>query len=312
MLEVTDLVVSYRRSGAASVRALDGVSIDLRAGETLGVIGESGSGKTTLGRAIIGLQPADAGSIKFEGQELANLGEGAYRAVRKRMSMIFQDPTGSLSPRKTVRALLEEPARIHDVRGLLEEGRVEGLLRSVGLDPGVADAYPHQLSGGQARRVGIARAIALDPRLVIADEPTAGLDMSVQGEVVNLMLELQARNGMAYLFITHNLALARLVCDRIAIVYRGVLVETGKATAVFSRPSHPYTSLLADRLGAIRTAEARTVPASAAAPPRAGCIFVARCPRMQPACAESRPSSRATPDGGSVRCHFPIGSEGGR
>ena len=219
LLEINHLTVRYRHRGSLAslfdpaarraVVAVNDVSLELAAGETLGLIGESGSGKSTLGRTIMGLERPDDGSIRFSGQELVGLSEREYRLVRRDIAMIFQDAVGSLSPRKTVYELLAEPYLIHDdPRSNLRERTAE-MLSAVGLEQDLLSARPHQLSGGQARRVGIARALALDPKLIIADEPTAGLDVSVQGEVVNLLNRLQLERQIAYLFITHNLAIAR-------------------------------------------------------------------------------------------------------
>ena len=320
MLELSEVVVIHRRSQPlfsrlrakppSVIRALDGVTLKLGPSESLGLIGESGSGKTTLGRAIIGLQPVTAGSIRFEGRELAGLSEGGYRSVRRHVSMIFQDPVASLSPRKRVGELLLEPHLIHRVDGGDKASRAADLLDTVGLDPALARAYPHQLSGGQARRVGIARAMALNPRLIIADEPTAGLDVSVQSEVINLMVELQARTAVSYLFITHNLALARHVCDRLAIIYRGMLCEVGPTEVVLANPSHPYTRLLVAGVstsphGVIAHAGTRPAPPVEAAS-QDGCPFAAHCDHARTLCREVCPAHVDMPGGQSVSCHYPI------
>jgi len=319
MIEIKDLVVIHRQRGLQRLfhrrnpnfdqRTIDGVSLQLGAGETLGLIGESGSGKTTLGRSIIGLQRVTSGSIRFESRELVGMDEALYRKVRRRMSMIFQDPIGSLSPRKTVGELLLEPCSIHDVPVAGSADWVTGLLQRVGLDPEVATSYPHQLSGGQARRVGVARAISLEPGLIIADEPTAGLDLSVQSEVVNLLNDLQRTSGVAYLFITHNLELASRICDRLAILFRGVIVETGPASSVFAAPAHPYTRRLVAKRGD-RTRE----PSVIEVPNMGGvhevnpqaCVFSTRCSFARSRCHESRPSPQPLADGRVVSCHYPL------
>jgi len=320
MLEVNSVVVEHRHRQSmfsrmsarqsSAIRALDAVTLQLGARETLGLIGESGSGKTTLGRAIIGLQPVADGSILFHGRELVGLNDREYRPVRRQMAMIFQDPVASLSPRKTVGALLFEPYLIHGVHADAGSARVDALLETVGLDPGLARAYPHQLSGGQARRVGIARAIALNPQLIIADEPTAGLDVSVQGEVINLMIELQERTAVSYLFITHNLALARQSCDRLAILYRGMLCEIGPTEAILSSPAHPYTRRLVASVSTAPHAEVmdttdRAIPSAVATRPP-GCLFSDRCDSGDDRCRALRPPAIPMADGRSVSCHHPV------
>ncbi|MBI3455379.1 MAG: ABC transporter ATP-binding protein [Candidatus Rokubacteria bacterium] len=321
LLRVEALRVRFRAVGA--VRALlEGirdpfidavleVGFALGEGETLGLVGESGSGKTTLVRAIIGLVPLAAGSIRFRGTPLVGLSDRAYRPIRRQIGMIFQDPVASLSPRKTVRSLLAEPFRIHGVRERPLDEEVSRLLRVVGLPDGLRGAYPHELSGGQARRVGIARALALAPRLVIADEPTAGLDVSVQGDVLNLMNELRERLGLSYLIVTHNLPVIRHVSDRLAIMYMGRFVEQGPTATVFARPAHPYTVGLLnavpqpdpDRRRA-RLELAGEVPSLRHRPP--GCEFHTRCPFAEARCRVEAPAYRRIAAGRWVRCHFPL------
>ena len=251
LLKVEKLRVRFRTAGLVKaiikgivdphIDAVMHVSFSLMQGETFGLVGESGSGKTTLGRAVIGLVEAAEGSITVDGHELIGLDEARYRAVRRNMAMMFQDPVASLSPRKTVRNIITEPFRIHGIAGRDVARDSRRLLNLVGLHEGFLGAYPHQLSGGQARRVGVARALALEPRIIIADEPTAGLDVSVQGEILNLMNRLQRELGLAYLIITHNLPVVRHVSDRLAIMYLGRFVETGTTQEIFTRPAHPYT-----------------------------------------------------------------------
>ncbi len=318
LLEVNALRVRYRWAGWLRARltgiadpfvdAVLDVDLALDRGETLALVGESGSGKTTLGRAIVGLVPPDAGRIAFEGRVLA--GEADRRRVRRHMAMMFQDPVSSLSPRKTVHTLLSEPFIVHRVAAD-REAEIRRLLGLVGLDARFLRAYPHQLSGGQARRVGVARALALSPRLVVADEPTAGLDVSVQGEVLNLMTRLGRMLGVSTLFITHNLPVVRHVSDRVAIMYMGRFVEQGPTEALLARPAHPYTRALIDavpvpdparRLQPQRVLHGE-VPSLRHRP--AGCEFHARCPFAQPRCAAEPPAP--TVDGERmVRCHFPL------
>ena len=232
------------------IDAVIGAGFRLDQGETLGVVGESGSGKTTLARAVLGLVPVHSGSIRLRGRELVGLREAEYRRVRRHLGLMFQDPVASLSPRKTVRSLLLEPFRIHRIPLPEPEAAVRRLLAMVGLHDGLLGAYPHQLSGGQARRVGVARTLALNPDLIIADEPTAGLDVSVQGEVLNLMNDLQHRLGLTYVIVTHNLPVIRHVSDRLVIMYLGRIVEEGATPDVFAGPAAPLHPRAADRRAA--------------------------------------------------------------
>jgi peptide/nickel transport system ATP-binding protein len=290
--------------------AVAGVSLTVEAGTTFAIVGESGSGKTTLARAVNGLVSAGAGSIRFEGQELLGLSEAAFKPLRRQIAMMFQDPVGSLSPRLTVGALLQEPFRIHGLADRDLGAEVERLLALVGLPPGFAARYPHQLSGGQARRVGVARALALEPRLIIADEPTAGLDVSVQGEILNLMNELQERLGIAILIITHNLHVVRHVAHHMAIMYLGRVVEEGATERIFAHPRHPYTLALLsanpkpdpDAIGKPLALEGE-IPSLLSRPE--GCEFHTRCPFAQPRCREERPLLQDHDDR-LAACHFPV------
>lgn len=308
ILSVKDVQVSFPVGSLVSrgaILGVAGVSFDVRPGETFALVGESGSGKTTLARAINGLQEISNGSITFDGDRIDGLSKARMKPVRKRMSMMFQDPVGSLSPRMTVGDLVTEPFRIHGSEGRNLREEAVRLLTLVGLPADFVTRYPHQLSGGQARRVGVARAIALDPALIIADEPTAGLDVSVQGEVLNLLNDLRERLGLAMVIITHNLHVVHHVADRTAVMYLGRFVETGDTQAMFAAPRHPYTAALLsanpepdpnkvhDRI----TLPAE-VPSLLSRPP--GCEFHTRCPWAQATC------STTPPEGGDVSCHFPL------
>lgn len=321
LLAVKDLKVRFRSMGLLQallngmrdpyIDAVLDVSFTMRPGETFGLVGESGSGKTTLGRAINGLVATYAGSIAFEGRELVGLGDRAYKQVRREVAMMFQDPVASLSPRLTVRSLLIEPFRIHGLKDRDLAAEARRLLEMVGLNETFFGRYPHELSGGQARRVGVARALSLSPKLIIADEPTAGLDVSVQGEVLNLMARLQRELGLTYLVITHNLPVIRHISDRIAIMYLGRFVEVGPTEVVFRRPFHPYTKALIaavpepdpDRRREIIKLEGE-VPSLANRP--TGCEFNNRCPFAQARCRAEAPQPQETGDGHWVRCHFPL------
>jgi len=293
------------------VDAVLDVSLHLRQGETLGLVGESGSGKTTLGRAILGLLPVHSGSVAFDGRTISGLPEKTLRDLRQNMSMMFQDPVGSLSPRQTVRSLITEPFDIHRKGQYDATTEAERLCDMVNLPHNFLSRYPHELSGGQARRVGVARALALEPRMIIADEPTAGLDVSVQGEVLNLMRDLQDRQGLAYLIITHNLPVVRHIADRLAIMYLSRIVEHGDCDAIFEKPAHPYTEALVhgvpkpdpDKRRELVSIEGE-VPSLANRP--SGCEFHPRCKYAQDRCRVERPGDSVLSDGRTVQCHFPL------
>jgi ABC-type oligopeptide transport system ATPase subunit len=250
LLEVRRLTKVYGAAGGwgsarRPVRAVDDVSFELAAGETFGLVGESGCGKTTVARCILNLLPPTSGEVYFEGRNLLRLSRGEMRAVRRRLQVVFQDPYSSLDPRMSVRATLLEPLEIHRVGTRAErEKRVAQLLELVGLPQSALRRFPHEFSGGQRQRIGIARALALSPHLVVADEPVSALDLSVRAQVINLMLDLQRELGLAYLFIAHDLALVRQICTRVAVMYRGRIVELAPAEALFASPRHPYTRRL--------------------------------------------------------------------
>lgn len=320
LLEVEDLIVCFSAGGGFAsligreprwIDAVAGVSLNLAAGETMALVGESGSGKTTLARAIAGLLSAQEGAVRFEGRSVLGLGAAERKKLRRQIAMIFQDPVGSLSPRYSVRGLLAEPFRIHGLADRDLDAEVNRLLGLVGLPVAIAERYPHQLSGGQARRVGVARAIALSPKLVIADEPTAGLDVSVQGEVLNLLNELRERLGLAMLIITHNLSIVRHIADRMAIMYLGRFVEQGETGAIFARPRHPYSLALLSAnsdpdpdVRPHRIALEGEVPSLLARP--TGCEFHGRCPFAQARCRVETPALIETLDGRRFACHFPL------
>ncbi|MFB9150175.1 dipeptide ABC transporter ATP-binding protein [Roseovarius ramblicola] len=321
LLEVSDLNVQFETVGPLRARlkgvtqrhvdAVLDVSLSVAPGETVGLVGESGSGKTTLGRCVLNLVQAQAGSVRFEGQEVRNMPESRFKPLRRDMAMMFQDPVGSLSPRKSVRALITEPFQIHGLAGVDLDAEAERLADMVRLPKPFLSRYPHELSGGQARRVGVARALALNPKLIIADEPTAGLDVSVQGEILNLMADLQAEHGLGYLIITHNLPVVRHIADRLAIMYLGRIVEAGRTDAVFARPVHPYTQALVEGVPQpdpdrrrVHVSISGEVPSLLNRPK--GCDFAGRCPFAQDLCRAEKPRHVIMEDGRRHACHFPL------
>ncbi|MDW4548234.1 ABC transporter ATP-binding protein [Defluviimonas sp. D31] len=314
LLQIRDVFVRFHLRGgifssAGTIDAVSGVSLDVEEGKTYGIVGESGSGKTTLARAVAGLHHASEGSIKYRGQELVNLPEAEFRKLRREIVMMFQDPIGSLSPRLTIKSLITEPFRIQGMNDRDLDAEARRLLTMVGLPPEFASRYPYQISGGQARRVGVARALALDPKLLIADEPTAGLDVSIQGEMLNLLARLQDELGLAIMIITHNLNVVRHITDKVGIMYLGKLVEEGPTEEVFARPQHPYTlALLAanpepDPDAQLMRVELQGEPPSILRRPN-GCEFHTRCPFVQPRCSRDVPGW-TTHAGGAHRCHYP-------
>jgi len=292
------------------VDAVNGVSLHIGKGETYGLVGESGSGKTTLARSIIGLVQPQEGSIRYDGTELVGMAPAEMQRFRGHVGTMFQDPVGSLSPRMTIRSLLAEPFKIHNMANRDLGQEVNRLLDMVGLNQDFANRYPHQLSGGQARRVGVARALALDPKLIVADEPTAGLDVSVQGEILNLLGRLQDKLGLSILVITHNLNVVRHITDRMGIMYFGRILEQGPTSTMFHQPSHPYTLALLsanpepDPDARIDRLELQgEVPSLLNRP--AGCEFHPRCPFTDDVCKTTFPEPNTAGDDHSYRCHHP-------
>lgn len=286
-----------RRRHIGTVRAVDGVSLDVAEGETVGLVGESGCGKSTLARTIVRLVPPTEGTVSFEGREISNLSEAAFRAIRPRLQMIFQDPYASLNPRMTVSDALAEPLRVHGLtNGKGVRRRVSELMELVGLAPRFMRKYPHEFSGGQRQRIAIARALALDPKLVIADEPVSALDVSVQAQILNLIARLRDQMGLTLLFIAHDLSVVHYLSHRIAVMYLGRIVELGPADEVFNRPRHPYTKALISAIPlpdpvlekTRQRIALRDEPGSPLNPP-SGCAFHPRCPYAQPRCAETVP-----------------------
>jgi oligopeptide/dipeptide ABC transporter ATP-binding protein len=291
------------------VRAVDGVSLAIEAGTTLALVGESGCGKSTLGRLVLRLIEPTVGSVRFEGRDISAFSERELRAFRRHAQLVFQDPYASLNPRMTVGAILSEPLALHNVVAPSRRNeRVAELLHLVGLDPRLARNYPHEFSGGQRQRIAIARALAVEPKLIVCDEPVSALDVSVRAQVLNLLRGLQRRLGLAYLFISHDLAVVRQVADRVAVMNLGYIVENAAANDLFTSPRHPYSRAL---LSAVPVPKPRAQRAriilqgdipSALAPPT-GCRFHTRCPYAVARCAAESPALQADTRGHATACH---------
>ncbi len=296
------------------VRAVDGVDLEIFPGETLGLVGESGCGKSSLGKALLKLHQPTAGDIRYREHNLATLSQTELRPLRAKLQMVFQDPYESLNPRHTIEHILEEPFIVHQQGDRpARRQKIEALLDLVGLNHEALNKYPHEFSGGQRQRIGIARAIALDPELLICDEAVSSLDVSVQAQIINLLLEIQQKMGLAMLFISHDLSVVRHISDRIAVMYKGKLVEQGDARALCDAPAHPYTHALLNSVPRIghdwmNADVARGEVETQCGRSETACAFAPRCPKAQPLCRESEPelvpvSKDSTPR--LAACHFP-------
>jgi oligopeptide transport system ATP-binding protein len=295
---------------AAHVKAVDDISFDINKGETFGLVGESGCGKTTAGRAILRLLEPDGGRIQFDGVDLLSLKKEELRRKRRDMQIIFQDPYASLNPRMTIRTIVGEPFAIHDIAaGSERETRVEELLKTVGLDSSVMNRYPHEFSGGQRQRVGIARALALKPKLIVADEPVSALDVSIQAQIINLLADLQEQFGLTYLFISHAIPVIEHISTRIGVMYLGKLVEIGTSRQICTAPRHPYTQALLSAVpipdpGAKKQRVILRGDVPTPIDPPAGCRFHTRCPIAVDRCKVEEPPLRQIQDGRDAACHL--------
>ncbi|PYE43545.1 peptide/nickel transport system ATP-binding protein [Rhizobium sp. PP-F2F-G20b] len=303
---------TFKPGSGRTLHAVDGISLDVFPAETLGLVGESGSGKSTLGRCLTRLYDIDGGTLSFEGSDITKADTRSLKPVRRKVQMIFQDPSASLNPRRRVRDVLAEVLKVHRIReGAGIEERLGELMDLVGLRREYLDRYPHEFSGGQRQRIGIARALAVEPTLIVADEPVSALDVSVQAQIVNLFSELREKLDLTYVFIAHDLAVVRQVSTRVAVMYLGSIVETGETDALYARPSHPYTQALLSAIPQPHNRSRRgrillTGEIPSPLDPPAGCKFSTRCPHAQAVCREVRPPLAAISNERSVACHFPL------
>lgn len=315
VLQIKDLKKYYRITGGlvqrplGEIKAVDGVSLEIKEREVLGLVGESGCGKSTLGRTILRLEEPTSGEIIMNGIDVVRLNRKDLRLLRGKVQIVFQDPDSSLDPRMTVGGSIEEALIIHGLKDPIERaGRVEDLMEKVGLERDFAERYPHEFSGGQKQRIGIARALAVDPQLIIADEPVSALDVSVQAQILNLMMDIQDRDGLSYLFISHDLSIVRYISDRVAVMYLGRIMEMAAKIEFFQNPLHPYTEALLSAIPSLRFAGRERILLKGDVPsplnPPTGCRFHTRCHRMISVCPESEPDLKEIAPGHYVACHL--------
>ena len=319
LVDVQGLKVHYAVRGGGflvrsrdTLKAVDGIDLQIREGETLGLVGESGCGKSTTGRTLLYLERPTAGTVRFQGTELGPLDDDDLRTLRRKMQIVFQDPFASLDPRLTIGQIIAEPLEVHNLaRGKAKTDRVAELLTLVELNPDYSQRYPHEFSGGQRQRIGIARAIAVEPSFIVLDEPVSALDVSIQAQILRLLYELQQRMHLSYLFIAHDLAVVGTMSDRVAVMYLGKIVEIADHDQLYQRPHHPYTQALFAAVPVPDPVLARLhphVPLGGEVPspinPPSGCRFHPRCPLAQAICSQEEPPLRKVADGHEVACHF--------
>ena len=324
LVEVRNLVKHFpitrgviRQKKVGAVKAVDDVSFDVLSGETLGIVGETGCGKSTTARLIVRLLDPTSGEVRFEGEDITKRKGAGLKALRREMQMIFQDPYSSLNPRKTIGSIIAEPFVIHGLLGTegARKKRVQELMDTVGLNPEHYNRYPHEFSGGQRQRIGVARALALEPKLLVADEPVSALDVSIQAQVLNMLRKLQADLGLTVIFIAHDLSVVRHMCDRVAVMYIGKVVELAPGESLYGFPRHPYTGALLsavpvpDPVGGHRKRELLTGDVPSPANPPSACRFHTRCPKAQAVCSEQEPPLVDKGNGTVAACHFPLTRE---
>jgi peptide/nickel transport system ATP-binding protein/oligopeptide transport system ATP-binding protein len=322
LIEIRDLVKHFPltkgiilQKQVGAVKAVDGISLDVNEGETLGLVGESGCGKSTTARMITRLLEPTSGSIVYRGEEIAHKTRRELKPLRRDMQMIFQDPYSSLNPRKTVGSIIGEPFIIHAIEEDDDKRKrlVQELMEQVGLNPEHYNRFPHEFSGGQRQRIGVARAIALKPKLVVADEPVSALDVSIQAQIINLLSQLQRDLGLTIIFIAHDLSVVRHVCDRVAVMYLGKIVEVAEADDLFDHPRHPYTGALLSavpvpdpRLAREKQRQVLSGDVPSPTNPPAACRFHTRCPKCQTVCTQDEPLLEPKEGGNVAACHFPL------
>ncbi|MGA2367393.1 MAG: oligopeptide/dipeptide ABC transporter ATP-binding protein [Dehalococcoidia bacterium] len=315
ILEIKNLKKYYRVTSGliprpvGDIKAVDGVSLTIAEKEVLGLVGESGCGKTTLGKTILRLEEPTGGEILFNGRDVVKLNKGDLRKLRGKLQIVFQDPDSSLDPRMTVGGSIEEALVIQGIKSSGERSeRVAALMEKVGLEAGFYERYPHEFSGGQKQRIGIARALAMDPELIIADEPVSALDVSVQAQILNLMMDIKDRDGLAYLFVSHDLSIVKYISDRVAVMYLGRIVEMAEKHEFFKNPLHPYTEALLSAIASLRPINKERILLKGDVPsplnPPSGCHFHTRCHRMIAICPEVDPEYQEVAPGHFVACHL--------
>ncbi len=310
LISVKDLKMHFNIPGKGKLHAVDGVSFDIMPNETIGLVGESGCGKSTVGNVLIGLLKATGGSVMFDEQDILKLNKKALNKVREKMQIIFQDPYSSLNPRETVQAILADPFQIHHVAsGAKLRKMVKELANSVGLEDYVLDKYPHELDGGKRQLVGIARSLSLGPKFIICDEPVSALDVSVQATIINLLIEMQKKMGLSYLFVSHDLSVVRHISNRVAVMYLGQIIEFADTDEIFSNAHHPYTIALLSAVPKIdfdQQSKRIVLKGDVPSPinPAPGCRFAPRCSMAQERCKQESPELREIAKGHQVACHF--------